>query len=496
MLHIKPVFVSITMPLPLSANLPYRRFEADTRRIDTRNPQKATLNADGFTAGLFGVISKGSMSSGKSFALLHPAFLNQVHLNRHGADSGVLPIVGADAIIGTEKKGSVWLAGENLLTSTGAAYQPKPGYRPTIVRVGIKRANIEDGGATDPDGSMRFTLAQLRLICKNRTSETPLLSGSGQSVWPIGYMKAPGQVQLRQLGDDIYLTRSDFAESAKYIDFVFEIPVAVKPVVIEFRANAIARLSTAVSAEEGPEVIPFIQTSKCASDIAELAQAERAKIYGLELSAGAKLLEGFSLSIDSLGKWQEAESPELGVETRFGEITKTVVYARTNLIPPSKEDRRKRGRDRTETFTNFAAMLGPLDEYKLLALKCNNPPVGQLIEAEQFPVLIDLDEVFHHAVGLVAAGQTAEEETIYQVDYCSLGVDEVSDGLIIAEDGSVTQPFPNLWLTEQVESITELYVLYLVKISSPPVIITSVHPANSKTAAGFQQHEGFLVRER
>jgi hypothetical protein len=45
-------------------------------------------------------------------------------------------------------------------------------------------------------------------------------------------------------------------------------------------------------------------------------------------------------------------------------------------------------------------------------------------------------------------------------------------------------------LTEKADSISELYVLYLVK---PGTIIVSVQPTGSQSGAGFEGTEGYLV---
>ncbi|MGA1980599.1 MAG: CvpA family protein [Sedimentisphaerales bacterium] len=65
---------------PIPANYPYQRF--DERSPDPEKPSKVLLNADGFAAGWFSIISSGSFSGKSSFTTSHPAFLNQLYLNR------------------------------------------------------------------------------------------------------------------------------------------------------------------------------------------------------------------------------------------------------------------------------------------------------------------------------------------------------------------------------------------------------------------------------
>jgi len=67
---------------PISPKYPYQRF--DETSPDTENPvgKALKLNADGFVTRWFSIISGGSFSGKRSFATLHPAFLDQLFLNR------------------------------------------------------------------------------------------------------------------------------------------------------------------------------------------------------------------------------------------------------------------------------------------------------------------------------------------------------------------------------------------------------------------------------
>ena len=65
---------------PIPAKYPYQRF--DETSPDPENPGKVLLNADGFATGWFSIVSSGSFSGKRSFATLHPAFLDQLFLNR------------------------------------------------------------------------------------------------------------------------------------------------------------------------------------------------------------------------------------------------------------------------------------------------------------------------------------------------------------------------------------------------------------------------------
>ncbi len=113
-------------------------------------------------------------------------------------------------------------------------------------------------------------------------------------------------------------------------------------------------------------------------------------------------------------------------------------------------------------------MLKPADGYILVSLKCNTPATGAAIPGEQLPVLIDSTGTVHNPCGLIAEG-SVEGKTIFEVDYCS-----IAGQITIGGDGAVSKPFPDeFWLVGKAQSISQLYVLYMVK---PNTKILSVKP--------------------
>jgi len=98
---------------PLPSKYPYQRFEAD--RPDADRPNKVLLNADGFATGWFSMLSNGSFSGRRSFAALHPAFVDQAFLNRLEATNDVSVITGSQAIeVPRRNKKAAWLAPDDL----------------------------------------------------------------------------------------------------------------------------------------------------------------------------------------------------------------------------------------------------------------------------------------------------------------------------------------------------------------------------------------------
>lgn len=228
---------------PLPNNYPYQRF--DQGNPDAEKPNRVLLNADGFVTGWFSIISSGSFSGKKSFASLHPDFLDQVFLNRHSAADDVSIITSSQAIEMPKK--AVWPAPQGLKDSDGQPVSPKRGHNLTIVRVGIKKSAIRDAG--------KFTLSQLRLICKPKGfANNPLTGKEGTNVYPIGYLKAADQIEV---SSKIQIERDDFERDAreKEIDFVFGVPDGFEPVLVEFKLNNVAQIprSAIVSADQAPK---------------------------------------------------------------------------------------------------------------------------------------------------------------------------------------------------------------------------------------------------
>jgi len=469
---------------PLSTSYPYQRFDA--ARPDAERPKKVLFNADGFATGWFGIVSSGSFSGKRSFATLHPDFVDQVFLNRHEIADGISIITVSDAVEIPKKK-AAWLAPEGLKDSDGKPVSLKSGHSLTIVRVGIKKKAIKDAG--------RFTLSQLRLVCKQKSRAKNPLAGKAKNVYPIGYLKTKDQLQVKQLNDQIVLERADFDGTVRWIDFAFYVPNGFIPVLVEFKQNSIAQVPSPVTSEQAPPALSFIPLAQCADELARPYPVSSAKIYGVELTAGSKLLTDLMLQISDLNQWQSAQTDRSIKPAQFDQEGK-INYVRAELkIEKPAQDKseapRKSWLERKQEA--FSKMLKPLDGYRLLSLKCNNPSAGMSIKAKQLPVLVELSGLVHHPVGIIASSEIGDQ-LIYEVDYCSLTADDVTGGLTIAEDGSVAQPFPDtVWLTEQAQSISEFYVLYLVE-SGKKTIITSVQPADSQMTAAFKGYEGFFVK--
>lgn len=258
---------------PLSNKYPYQRFDGKRSKV--------LLNADGFATGLFSIISKGSLSGKRSFATIHPDFLDQVHLNR--LISGTSTLTSSTPAISLPKQ-AVWPAPESLSEQVGqivsqlnrqgklkdestgkSISMPGPvssDYQPTIVRVGIIQRAVSNTKANINGGA--FILPQLRLICKQKGYGDDPLAGTGINIYPIGHLKAADEIQV---STEIKIDRNDdFKDGAreKFIDFVFCIPRDFVPVLLEFKQNSIVEIPTRaiVTADQAPPPVFFTQSSR------------------------------------------------------------------------------------------------------------------------------------------------------------------------------------------------------------------------------------------
>ncbi len=258
---------------PLSNKYPYQRFDGKRSKV--------LLNADGFATGLFSIVSRGSLSGKRSFATIHPDFLDQVHLNRLLSGTSTLTSRTPAISLPRPPQPAVWPAPESIneqvsqlvsqLNRQGKLKDELTGklismpsissnYQPTIVRVGIQLSALRPK-ATITAGT--FILPQLRLICKRQGYGDDPLAGTGINIYPIGHMKAADQIQV---STEIKITSSDFQRNAKdkWIDFVFCIPRDFDPVLLEFKQNSIVEIPkrAIVTADQAPPPEFFTQTSK------------------------------------------------------------------------------------------------------------------------------------------------------------------------------------------------------------------------------------------
>lgn len=494
---------------PLSAKNPYQRF--DPANPDTDKPGKSLLNADGFVTGLFSFTSGGSLKGQTSFSDLHPNFLDHLFLNRTSADVSAITSVQALEI---PSKAALWPAPENLKDHTGKPLSPpKSDTKAMIARIGIRQAAAKDAG--------QFTLSQLSLFCKEKAQPRT----AGTVIYPLGYLKTPDRVQVKKLTDKIKLEAADFATSVKWLDFVFDVPQNFTPVMVQFKQNNIAELLPPVTTDQAPPPMPFIPQSECAANIAQLSPLESALLSGIELAYDIKLLEGLSLKIKDAAEWKKYQT-EASTKPADFEDDK-IIHTQAELIikesttpaeeqqtaaeetqptqpaPTAKKSKARRmarplpGAKKVRVVSAIGNLLKPIEGYRMLSLKCNNPATGATLKGAQLPILVELAGLTHYPVGVIAAG-TVDANSGYELDYCAVPISEDPNApagcLTIAKDGTVEKPFPeSVWMTEKAKTISEFYVLYLVKPTGN-TIITSVKISDTNTPQKFDKYEGLSVK--
>ncbi len=239
---------------PLPNTYPYPRFSE--QNTDPSKPNKALLNPDGFVVGLFGTISKGSfsaMGTPKSFAMLHAGYLDELYLNRLKIAKEV-PLRTRSSAIEVQRKGGVWDAPNNLRDSEGKPLPSRPGENLILVRIGIRKGALQDAG--------KFTLSQVRLVCREKGGDSNSLAGKGQTVYPVGHIGAAGRLVQKALTDEITIKASDVPDDVKNIDLAFYVPTHLTPALIGFKLNNLQQVSAPVSGEDVPQTVGFEESSE------------------------------------------------------------------------------------------------------------------------------------------------------------------------------------------------------------------------------------------
>lgn len=249
------VLITVLAMAPLPAKYPYERFDPTSPK--PKDPKKVLLNADGFVTNLFSIISGGSFSGKRSFAVLHPDYLDQVFLNRIQKDVSILTSSVPAISVPFDK--AVWPAPDAIKTQiddlnskgelNNSPGKPSGTYVPLIVRVGIKRNAIKN---EDKVSAGRFTASQLRLICKRSTEIQESLSGTAINVYPVGHLRSQNQIQVTT---EIQLDNNSFGDApTREIDFVFCVPNQVTPVLVEFKLNSVAQIQSVAILKDSSEV--------------------------------------------------------------------------------------------------------------------------------------------------------------------------------------------------------------------------------------------------
>ncbi len=236
--------------MPVQHKVIYSRFPAD-RQIILTNPQLPVVNADGFVTGLFSWLSRGALASDTSFAVVQTDFLNKIHLNRYYIQKDVQSIASRKCLSlppRDKKPIRLWSVPE------------KGNY--TVVRIGIVSKSIPDGGANNAAGQIKFGMAQLRLICKP-TGEADHLRGVGEAILPAGLLQyrnpnrpTEGKQFVAKGLDDVIEPDDTLGmrERMLWVDVAFKVPDGMRPVMFQFKQNAMVSLLGLEPVQSTPEI--------------------------------------------------------------------------------------------------------------------------------------------------------------------------------------------------------------------------------------------------
>jgi MFS family permease len=224
------LFTALAMA-PLGSRVPYERFS--TFSPDPEKPN-AIFYLDALPSELFSLVSRTGLAGKTSFAVVHPAFLDEIFLNRVAEQD--IPILCPPGSVEVPGIKSVWMAPDDIKTTDGTAPPVKTGYNLVVVRVGFKK----NAGA--------FSTSQLRLSCNEKDAQP--LTGAGVDEYPLGYYRNTGQLQLTKLTEKITVSLENFKGAIRYVDFVFPVPSTDVPVLFAYKANIITTLPKPLSAQD------------------------------------------------------------------------------------------------------------------------------------------------------------------------------------------------------------------------------------------------------
>ena len=222
---------------PLPPDKLYSRFPV-SQPIYINISNAPIINADGFVTSLYSWISRSSLSSPKSFAVLHTDYLSQLHLNRYPISRKIPAVCSPKAIK---------LPGRNIQSVRLWDLPDQP--RLTVVRLGISGNSIAKGGVVGKSGKLSFIPAQIRLITKEQ-DQAGKYTGSAQVVYPIGLLHN-GTLETLSLNQDmIEETRNLGPDRTWWLDLAFQVPSGQRAMLLSFKQNAIIELPKAVPTNE------------------------------------------------------------------------------------------------------------------------------------------------------------------------------------------------------------------------------------------------------
>lgn len=195
-------------------------------------PSSPLFNPDGMSASLYSWISRGSLSGHKSFAAFHPEFIRQIHVNRWALANGISPILSPIAL-------KLPSGAQKPVRTRDFPDNPKL----TVIRLGIRAAEMKSGGANDKDGNVSLILAQVPVIAVG--SEADRYKGTGTLLYPEGVVE-DGVFKPLELDQALMFDSDNFTDPMVWLDLAYKAQDNLTPVLLTFKRNAIVELSKSV----------------------------------------------------------------------------------------------------------------------------------------------------------------------------------------------------------------------------------------------------------
>ena len=231
------LLIALSM-LPISPGLYLRYPPGQPLRMN--DPSAPLLNPDGLSTSLYAWISRGSLSSSKSFSVFHPNFIQQTHVNRWAMAKGITPVLSPGAV-------KIPSGGQKPVRIKDFANNP----RTTVIRIGISAAESKSGGARDKSGNVSFLSAQIPIITVPKGTETAgKYVGNGTLLYPKGVVEN-GNVTKLELNQILTFNSQAYASDRMvWLDLAYDVPSDAVPVLLTLKQNAVVELPKAVPSTE------------------------------------------------------------------------------------------------------------------------------------------------------------------------------------------------------------------------------------------------------
>jgi hypothetical protein len=173
-------------------------------------------------------------------------------MNRLKVDRDISYVTLTKAIDLPQKNG-IWAAPEDLKSiDDNSDILAKPNNELKLIRININSVAVQHRTEA------AFPVYQLSVVCTDSQGQHKYNSNS-QVIYPKGFMVYDNKGKTLSPNDmfEFDTASSEFKNGYYSIDFIFEIPRGMKPVLVRFKQNNVMELSAEARDEQIPEIIPF-----------------------------------------------------------------------------------------------------------------------------------------------------------------------------------------------------------------------------------------------